>query len=127
MLQTKRKQRQRLKQKRKRRLADVCWPGYEAIGMKRQGGRLVPNCAPISRSDVRIDAKRDSKNYALAKFSSGKRYNADLNGAQNIAARGILKLTRRNDREERSSKRSGRSPRSWACLCDLWDTAVSTG
>lgn len=37
--------------------------------------------------------QRDSKNYALAKFPSGKRYNADLNGSQNIAVRGILKLT----------------------------------
>lgn len=71
--------------------------------------------------------RRDANNYALAKFASGKRYNCDLNGSHNIAARGILKLTRRNDREERSSKRSGRSPRSWACLCDLWDTAVPTG
>ncbi len=69
--------------------------------------------------------RRDSKNYALAKFSSGKRYNADLNGALNIAARGILQLTRRKDSEERSSQRSRRSPRSWACLCDLWTHTVS--
>ncbi|MCC5899954.1 MAG: IS200/IS605 family accessory protein TnpB-related protein [Phormidium sp. BM_Day4_Bin.17] len=68
--------------------------------------------------------RRDSKNYALAKFSSGKRYNADLNGTLNIAARGILQLTRRKDSEERSSQRSRRSPRSWACLCDLWTSTV---
>ncbi len=66
--------------------------------------------------------KRDTNNYALAKFSNGRRYNADLNGSQNIAARGILKLTRRNDREDDTSKRSGKSPRSWACLCNLWAT-----
>jgi len=64
--------------------------------------------------------QRDSKNYALAKFTSGKRYNCDLNGSLNIAARGILQLTRRKDGKERSSKSSGRSSRSWACLCDLW-------
>ncbi|MFP4651043.1 MAG: IS200/IS605 family accessory protein TnpB-related protein [Phormidium sp.] len=69
--------------------------------------------------------RRDSHNYALAKFSSGKRYNADLNGALNIAARGILQLTRRKDSEGRSSQCSRRSPRSWACLCDLWTHAVS--
>jgi hypothetical protein len=23
-----------------------CWEGYEAYGMKRKGGRLVPNCVP---------------------------------------------------------------------------------
>lgn len=35
---------------------------------------------------------RDKSNYALCQFDSGKRYNADLNAAYNIAARGILKL-----------------------------------
>ena len=64
--------------------------------------------------------KRDANNYALARFPNSRRYNADLNGSQNIAARGILKLACRNDREDFTSKRSGKSPRSWACLCDLW-------
>lgn len=31
--------------------------------------------------------KRDKKNYALATFANGKRYNADLNAAYNIGAR----------------------------------------
>lgn len=65
--------------------------------------------------------QRDPKNYALAQFPSGKRYNCDLNGSQNIAARGILKLTCRKDSEEYSGKSSRYSPRSWACLCDLWN------
>lgn len=69
--------------------------------------------------------KRNSKNYALAKFVSGKRYNSDLNGSQNIGVRGILQLTRRKDSEECSGKSSRHSPRSWACLCDLWTTQVS--
>jgi putative transposase len=69
--------------------------------------------------------QRDCQNYALAKFPSGKRFNTDLNGSYNIAARGILKLTCRKDSEDRSSKSSGGSPRSWACLCDLWDAESS--
>ncbi|MDC0833810.1 transposase, partial [Geitlerinema sp. CS-897] len=77
------------------------------------GGKVVDVVAAYT-SKLAYDGsgvvRRDSKNYARAKFSSGKRYNADLNGALNIAARGILKLTRRNDRKERSSKRSGRTP-----------------
>ncbi|WP_416669176.1 IS200/IS605 family accessory protein TnpB-related protein [Egbenema bharatensis] len=71
--------------------------------------------------------RRDSKNYALAKFSSGKRYSADLNGSHNIAARGILKLTCRKDSEGCSGKSSRHSPRSWACLCDLWTNQIVTG
>lgn len=35
---------------------------------------------------------RDKTNYANATFSTGKRYNADLNAAYNIATRGITKL-----------------------------------
>jgi putative transposase len=66
--------------------------------------------------------KRDKKNYALATFSSGKQYNCDLNGSYNIAARGWQKLDSRKDYEKRPSKSSGRLPRSWACLCDLWST-----
>ena len=65
--------------------------------------------------------KRDSQNYALATFKSGKRYNGDLNGSYNIAARGWLKLDSRKDYEKLKSKNPGRLPRSWACLCDLWD------
>ena len=25
-----------------------CWKGYEQIGMKKKGGKQVPNCVPIS-------------------------------------------------------------------------------
>ncbi|MCL1471362.1 hypothetical protein [Argonema antarcticum] len=57
--------------------------------------------------------------------SSGKRYNCDLNGSYNIAARGWLKLDSRKDYEKRPSKKSGRLPRSWACLCDLWTNGSS--
>jgi hypothetical protein len=28
-----------------------CWPGYEMIGMKKKGGRKVPNCVPIKEAD----------------------------------------------------------------------------
>jgi IS605 OrfB family transposase len=64
--------------------------------------------------------KRDSKNYALATFANGRKYNADLNGASNIAARGIIKLIRRNGNQSRSSKSSRREPRSWVTLWDVW-------
>ncbi len=96
---------------------------YTEMKWQEMGGKVVDVVAAYT-SKLAYDGsgvvQRDSKNYALAKFTSGKRYNCDLNGSQNIAARGILQLTRRKDSKERSSKSSGRSPRSWACLCDLW-------
>jgi IS605 OrfB family transposase len=97
---------------------------YTDLKWQEMGGRVIDVLAAYT-SKLAYDGsgivQRDSKNYALAKFTSGKRYNCDLNGSQNIAARGILQLTRRKDSKERSSKSSGRSPRSWACLCDLWN------
>lgn len=27
---------------------DPCWEGYEAVGLKRKGGKTVPNCVPKS-------------------------------------------------------------------------------
>ena len=30
-----------------KRTKNPCWKGYEAIGMKKKGGRTVPNCVPI--------------------------------------------------------------------------------
>ncbi|MCH9054536.1 IS200/IS605 family accessory protein TnpB-related protein [Synechococcus sp. PCC 6716] len=104
---------------------------YTEMKWQEVGGQTVDVIAAYT-SKLAYDGsgvvRRDSTNYALAKFTSGKRYNADLNGSQNIAARGILKLTCRKDSEERSSKRPGRSPRSWAYLCDLWtlNSQVST-
>jgi IS605 OrfB family transposase len=103
---------------------------YTEMKWREAGGKVIDVVAAYT-SRLAYDGsgivKRNSKNYALAAFPSGKRINADLNGSYNIAARGLIKLTRRNDREDRFSKSSGRSPRSWACLCDLWNTAVSTG
>ena len=71
------------------------------------GGKTITVIAAYTSSlayDGSGIVKRDRNNYALAKFSNGRRYNADLNGSQNIAARGILKLTRRNDREDKTQQ-----------------------
>jgi IS605 OrfB family transposase len=68
--------------------------------------------------------KRSKDNYALATFQNGKRYNADLNGSQNIAARYWaykLKLAYRNGRQLLSSKSSGSKSRMPITLSHLWD------
>jgi hypothetical protein len=31
--------------------SDPCWSRYEMIGMKKKGGRKVPNCVPINEAD----------------------------------------------------------------------------
>ena len=67
--------------------------------------------------------KRDPKQYELATFTTGKRYNCDLNASYNIAARywaWKLQLTRRKDGqlpEDRSSPGKLRIP---VTLSTLW-------
>lgn len=64
--------------------------------------------------------KRSAQNYALSVFTTGKQYNSDLNGSYNIAARGIIKLADRKDRQDAGGKSTPSSPRNRAVLCDLW-------
>lgn len=66
--------------------------------------------------------QRDSKNYALAKFKSGKRYNCDLSASYNVAARFWIKQkpTRRNHSGSVPSKSSRTEPRMPDLLCSLW-------
>lgn len=37
---------------------DPCWPGYEMVGMKKKGGRRVPNCVPV---DEAVDDMTNAK------------------------------------------------------------------
>jgi IS605 OrfB family transposase len=71
--------------------------------------------------------KRDKTNATLATFSNGRHYNADLNAAYNIAARGLLKLldvalpgAAGLESPERTGQNSGRSSRIPTVLADLW-------
>lgn len=66
--------------------------------------------------------RRDSKNYALAKFKSGKQYNCDLSAAYNIAARFWIKQkpTWRNRSGSALGKSSQTETRMPDLLCSLW-------
>ena len=64
--------------------------------------------------------KRSSKNYELAIFTSGKKYNCDLSASYNIASRFILKLLGGNSPQDEQGKSSCSSPRSWVTLSMLW-------
>jgi hypothetical protein len=40
-------------------LEDACWEGYEAVGLKDQGGVQVPNCVPVKTAGRHpLDGKR---------------------------------------------------------------------
>ena len=36
---------------------EACWKGYEQVGMKKKGGKKVPNCVPVEEDGPVIDRK----------------------------------------------------------------------
>jgi hypothetical protein len=59
---------------------DPCWKGYEMVGMKKKGGRDVPNCVPkesVEHLDEKITSKTDMGT-AIKDFQSSK--SAQLSG-----------------------------------------------
>ena len=40
-------------------LKKTCWKGYEAIGMKKKNGKMVPNCVPVKEEDEIDEGLRD--------------------------------------------------------------------
>jgi hypothetical protein len=39
----------------------ACWSGYTQEGMKEKGGRMVPNCVPIKKSNKNTEIKEEMK------------------------------------------------------------------
>ena len=106
-----------------RRLADL-------IEMKfvEMGGKVVYVYARGTSSwayDGSGKLKRDPKQYELATFSTGKKYNCDLNASYNIGARYwamVLKLTHRKDEQAAKGQSSCAAPRIPVTLSTLWGT-----
>jgi len=105
-------------------------------------GIRVVTVSPWGTSKYAFDGsgrvQRDSQNAALARFSTGKCYDADLNAAYNIAAkhhyyrywRYVLQLEKSpnfggqgNRDEARPGRSSGRAPRTPVTLSTLWRLA----
>ena len=42
-------------------VAKACWVGYEQRGMKNKGGRMVPNCVPVSKLNETSDDMEKAK------------------------------------------------------------------
>lgn len=49
---------------------DPCWSGYKQIGMKKKGGKMVPNCVPVKEGymNAKVQAKHNVKMEKLKKF-----------------------------------------------------------
>ena len=88
-------------------LNEACWKGYKQIGMKKKGGRMVPNCVPesvITEKDLKYKGKKMKSHLDKAKAKLRDRY-GDLSdvdykkamkvvgstAAARLTARGMLK------------------------------------
>jgi len=49
----------------------ACWVGYEQRGMKEKGGRMVPNCVPVSKSNEIDKAKKPNYDEFIKPRSGG--------------------------------------------------------
>src|SRR5690625_1751027 len=96
--------------------------------IREAGGRVVyvyPRGTSSWAYDGSGKVERSSRQYELAIFPNGKRYNADLNASYNIAARFWaydLGLTRRKDGQLPGGKSSPGKSRMPITLSSLWQT-----
>lgn len=68
---------------------DPCWKGYKQIGMKKKGGKQVPNCVPVNEDNIGTSPKRparpgsrperghETKPRYVTDRKTGKQYNPD--------------------------------------------------
>lgn len=92
------------------------------------GGKVVfvnPRGTSSYAYDGSGKLKRNSSNYELAVFASGKKYNCDLSASYNIAARFILKLLSGNSSQVGQGENSCPSPRSRGTLSMLWSQSIT--
>ena len=74
-----------------KQLREKCWSGYHAVGMKKKGGKMVPNCVPKSES-VSSDDDYRAKRKALQDIQ---------NDPKQMAVVGRDKLLKRKDKLEK--------------------------
>jgi len=72
---------------------DPCWKGYEMVGMKKKGGRKVPNCVPV-KEEEQIDEIKVSTAYSYAGKKMEKERKGLLPGDHNPTSKTELKNMR---------------------------------
>lgn len=70
-------------------LKKACWDGYEAIGMKKKNGRMVPNCVPVKKEEVEVSEQSFGSAFKRASnlgketfYWRGKPYSTQKRGEQ---------------------------------------------
>ena len=69
-------------EKAKESLESACWAGYEAVGMKKKGKKMVPNCVPVAKqskhSEGDVATAEMTPNYLPKENGSGDEKNPQM-------------------------------------------------
>ena len=94
----------------KKKSGDPCWVGYKQVGMKKKGGKMVPNCVPeeveVEEGYKPIDRDKENKMYRragnLARTSLSSKGKKKLDSASKSAK--IVSAISRQKENERFDK-----------------------
>ncbi len=86
----------------RKELKKACWKGYEAIGVKKKGGKTVPNCVPVDskHSEGDVATAEMTPNYLPKEPGAGDPKNPEM-GEQKIRMPRMeeIKKANNNDRQ----------------------------
>jgi hypothetical protein len=57
----------------------ACWPGYKQVGMKKKGGRKVPNCVKASKGLLVEEQRKKSKEPGMEEYT-GSYIRSEIDG-----------------------------------------------
>ena len=79
---------------------DPCWKGYEAVGMKKKGKRMVPNCVKSEHGEGDVATAEMTPNYLPAEPGKGDEKNPQMR-------EGVPIRMPRSDVIEKASNKNG--------------------
>ena len=72
-------------------LDEACWDGYTQVGMKKKGGKMVPNCVPDSKG--KIPKQKPQKE---ARGEDGKGHFRSTEGGAGMTSKGVAAYRKKN-------------------------------
>ena len=72
-------------------LDEACWDGYTQVGMKKKGGKMVPNCVPDPKG--KIPKQKPQKE---ARGEDGKGHFRSTEGGAGMTSKGVAAYRKKN-------------------------------
>lgn len=83
-------------------LKKACWKGYTAVGLKKKGGRMVPNCVP---EELELEEKKETVPFKgpydkPAKKQPGQKSDPGFSTVRHLARQAMQKMIDKTKKEE---------------------------